>query len=100
MIDPTTEQLIRLADVPKLKWLPTRRGGKRLHLSTVYRWEQQGLRGVRLEIVQAGGTRCTTEAALLRFFDSLSNVTADPSQWKPRRRELAIARKELERARI
>lgn len=100
MIDLKSERLIRLADVPKLGWLPRRRGGRRIHLSTLYRWEQRGLRGIRLETVQAGGTRCTTEAALIRFFESLSNSTADPDRWRPRKSQLERAEKELVRARI
>jgi hypothetical protein len=71
MIDPVLEALVPLAQVPRLKWLPLRQHGKRIHLSTVYRWHQRGLNGVRLEAVQCGGTRCTTEAALIRFFNAL-----------------------------
>lgn len=78
MIDPRRERLIRLADVPKLDWLPRRSGGGRLHLSTLYRWVQRGLRGLRLETIQCGGTRCTTEAALLRFFGALGKPVSDP----------------------
>jgi hypothetical protein len=66
-----SEKLVRLSDVPRLDWLPLKRAGRRLHLSTVYRWCQRGLRGVKLEMVQCGGTRCTTETALLRFFAAL-----------------------------
>jgi hypothetical protein len=77
MIDPRRERPIRMADVPKeVQWLPRRGDGRRIHLSTLYRWEQRGLRGVRLETIQLGGTRCTSEAALLRFFEALGQVTA------------------------
>ena len=69
-IDLTVETPIPLADVPKLGWIPRRRGGRRLHVSTVHRWCGAGLRGVRLECVQLGGTRVTTEAALQRFLRS------------------------------
>ena len=43
MIDMATEKLFALADVPKLKELPKRRGGKRVNLATVYRWASRGL---------------------------------------------------------
>ncbi len=61
------EQLIRLADVPKLKWLPTR-NGKRLSLSTVHRWVQKGLGGQRLQTLKVGGAFCTTEQWVREFF--------------------------------
>jgi hypothetical protein len=65
--DVSKEKLIRLADVPKLKWLPRRRAGSRLSIATVYRWEQRETNP--LEAVRVGGTLCTTEAALMRFFE-------------------------------
>ncbi len=53
--DPAIETPIRLQDVPKIKWLPGRRPGARLGVATVFRWAQNGLRGVKLEVVQIGG---------------------------------------------
>jgi hypothetical protein len=72
MIDPTQETLIPLLRVPRIAWLPRRRREKRLAPSTVFRWCQRGVRGVRLETLRVGGTRCTSEAALRRFFERLS----------------------------
>jgi hypothetical protein len=74
-IDVKNETLIRLADVPKLKWLPGRRGGRRLNVSTVFRWTQPH-RQIRLEAVRVGGALCTTEAALMRFFERQANPAA------------------------
>jgi hypothetical protein len=37
------------------------------------------MRGLRLEYVQSGGKRVTTEAALLRFFDALTRANAPPA---------------------
>jgi uncharacterized protein DUF1580 len=74
MIDASHENLISLADVPG--HLPDRRGGKRPHVSCIYRWAQRGLRGVRLEVLQCGGTKVTSLEALQRFFERLSAVTA------------------------
>lgn len=87
--DPSSETPIPLGQVHKIKWLPLRRRGCKIHTSTVFRWVQQGLRGVRLEALRVGGTLCTSEAALKRFFAKLS--ARDPlctSQLpaKPRRR--------------
>jgi hypothetical protein len=100
MIDPTTDRLVRLADVPKIQWLPLRRAGRRLHLATIYRWAQRGLRGVRLEIVQAGGTRCTSEAALLRFFEALSEPRSTQTPSIAKSVAFRQAEAELDRAGI
>lgn len=50
---------------------------RRLHIATIHRWCTRGLRGRRLEYVQLGGTRVTTEAALQRFFASLTDGRED-----------------------
>src|SRR3954465_15957340 len=55
--------------------LPRRRGRKPA-VSTLHRWATAGLRGVVLETLQVGGTRCTSLAALQRFFDRLSALNS------------------------
>ena len=47
-IDPTREALIPFRDVPSIRWIPRRRGARKLHFSTVFRWFNPGVRGVRL----------------------------------------------------
>jgi hypothetical protein len=73
MIDISTEHLIRLREVPD--HLP-RRGSKKLHYSTAYRWASQGVRGpdsqAVLETVRTGGTIYTSVEALSRFTMRLS----------------------------
>jgi hypothetical protein len=69
-IDSTTEHLISLTEAAKE--LPARRGNKRAHTSTLYRWTTSGCRGVKLEFVQIGGTRCTSHEALSRFYERLT----------------------------
>ena len=69
-------KLIRLIDVPKLKWLPRRRMGRRLSKATVFRWSMAT--GNRLHTVRVGGMRCTTEAWLWEFFERQGNPGADP----------------------
>ena len=64
------------------------RDGERLDFSTIYRWHLRGLRGVKLEGVRVGGTLCTTEAAIIRFIERMSEPTATPAQI---RREAANA---------
>jgi len=71
-IDVTTEHLISLREAARL--LPRRRKGKRPHVSCLYRWTTSGCRGVVLESVSVGGTRCTSREALARFIDRLSNL--------------------------
>jgi len=74
MIDPATEPPVPLSQVPRVTWLPRRPGGRKLHQSTIFRWAQRGLRGVPLEVIRCGGTLCTSEAALVRFFERLTTV--------------------------
>lgn len=73
MIDPLTEQIISLREATKC--LPVRRGGKRVHISCIYRWTLNGCKGIKLESIQVGGTRCTSREALGRFFERLSQAS-------------------------
>ena len=79
--DSILEELISLSDVPSL--LPCRRGGKKPHVATIYRWASRGIRGVFLETVQIGGTRCTSRAALARFFDRLGDARTSRGDVEP-----------------
>ena len=80
MIDMRTETLVPLRAVPGLPMIPRRRRGAKLHVSTVFRWAQRGVRGVRLETLSIGaGQRCTSVEALQRFFDAISNVGQEDS---------------------
>jgi hypothetical protein len=75
-IDPTQETVISLTDAAKS--LPARRSGKRPHVSCIYRWTTDGCKGVILESLQVGGTRCTSKEALARFFAALTSQTETP----------------------
>jgi hypothetical protein len=70
VIDSTEEALLSLAQAAAE--LPKRRAGRKLHLSTMYRWATAGCRGIVLETIQVGSTRCTSRQALQRFFESLT----------------------------
>ncbi len=102
MIDPSTETLISLTEATK--GLPRRRRGKKPHVSTLYRWSTAGCRGVVLETIQIGGTRCTSSEALARFFRRLTQDSGlDASgpetplrQQRRRRREVAAAERQLD----
>ncbi len=74
MFDPSRECPIPLTQVPKtVHWLPGRQPGKRIGISTIFRWASYGIRGVRLETLMVGGIRCTSEDALKRFFKRLEH---------------------------
>ena len=79
-IDPLTEKLRSFAEAAGR--LPALRAGKSVNPSTVWRWTKRGVRArngvrVRLEAIKVGGTCCTSDEALLRFFHALS---ADDAQ--------------------
>ena len=98
MIEPFVESIVSLADAARL--CPRRRGGKRPHISCLYRWTVDGCRGVVLECVQIGGTRCTSHEALARFFERLTSQSRGEVPMRAasqkRQRELADAERELE----
>jgi hypothetical protein len=78
------ETIITLADAANE--LPRRRRGRKAHVSCVYRWSKIGCRGVLLETLQIGATRCTSKEALQRFFERLteSRQPADVGSSQPR----------------
>jgi hypothetical protein len=100
MIDPNSETLLSLAQAAK--HLPRRRGGRPVHVSCIYRWTTSGCKGVILESIQIGGTRCTSRQALSRFFRRLTDgtTTASPTIRTPARRarDLDRAMSELDKA--
>ena len=82
-IDPLSEEVVSLTEATKL--LPHRRRGKRPHVSCIYRWTTSGCRGVILESIQVGGTRCTSKQALARFFERLTNANSGETHQSPPR---------------
>lgn len=65
MLNIQSETLLQLREVPT--WTDENLG-RRVHISTVFRWRQRGARGVKLETVLIGGNRYTSVEALHRFF--------------------------------
>ncbi|GMV98046.1 MAG: DUF1580 domain-containing protein [Phycisphaerae bacterium] len=102
MIDVERERVMTLAEAAKLRWLPRRRAGKRPHVATLLRWATAGCRGIVLETVFCGATRCTSSEAIARFFQRLTAARAGGEQARnvptPRQREREIARAERELA--
>ena len=102
MIDIQNEEVVSLAEAAKSKCLPRRRKGKRPHVATLFRWTTVGVRGVVLETLQCGGTRCTSVQALQRFFERCTDPSAPAktNTTKAREHEIAKAERELDAAGI
>jgi hypothetical protein len=77
-IDPTTEQIISFSEAARR--CGNRRNSRPTAPSTIWRWVQKGVRGVRLESALVGGLRMTSAEALKRFFAALNHdqVTLPP----------------------
>lgn len=75
MINSQTETLLTLSEAADS--LPRRRAGRKCNKSTIYRWTSRGCRGVVLESVQIGATRCTSVEALRRFYARLTTAGRD-----------------------
>ena len=71
MIDSASEKLLPPDEL--VGHLPPHSGGKPRHPASLYRWMDQGLRGVRLEFIQIGGARYSSREALSRFLNELTS---------------------------
>ncbi len=106
------EELITLTQAAKC--LP-KVDGKKVAVSTLWRWCRKGLRGVFLQYVRVGRRVCTSRPALLRFFTAMAELdrqvppdtrslqhplTRRPITSRQRQRALAEADAVLERAGI
>ena len=98
MISLAKEQVLTLNDAAKR--LPRRRGGKRPHIATLYRWAQSGVRGVQLEVLRVGGTLCTSVEALQRFAERCSGIEPSARTSRQRQKQKAQAEAELTAAGI
>jgi len=70
MIDIHSERLLPTKELPG--YLQSRGYGKRVTMTTVYRWIGRGCRGVRLEVVRVGGTLLTSLEAVQRWVEGQS----------------------------
>lgn len=71
------EMLMTLSEAAKS--LP-RINGRKIAVSTLWRWARRGLRGVHLEYLRIGRTITTSSEALHRFFTALAEIDAMQSQ--------------------
>ena len=97
MVDISSETILSLAEAARSQ--PTRP-----NLSTVWRWVQRGVRGVRLETAMIGGRRVTSVQALSRFHAAVTSA-ADGSPRptrtsRQRQRDIERAEAELAKAGI
>lgn len=92
MIDLKEEFVLSLVEAAKK--LPRRRAGKKPHVATLYRWASHGLKGIRLETIQVGGTMCTSLEALQRFFERLAGPPSASAIVKPAACDRRICRAE------
>lgn len=80
--------------------------GKRPHITTIYRWMQRGVRGVRLETFTVGMRRYTSQEAIDRFVQQTTaaaphaEVAQHAALSKARLRQIEQAERELDEAGI
>ncbi len=74
-IDLQSETVMSLTEAAKT--LPPI-DGRRIHVSTLWRWTRKGVRGVQLEHVRLGHRVCTSVEAVQRFAEALARIDAGP----------------------
>jgi hypothetical protein len=99
-IDIRSEEIFSLTAATKLPCFRNRRAGKRINVSTLWRWATLGVRGVKLDTIMAGGTRATSLEAVERFFAALTaqadgEPVAAPPRPKARQRQIEAAERRL-----
>lgn len=102
-IDITCEQVVTLTQATR--HVPARRKGKKPAVSTMYRWSMGGVRGIKLETLMVGGTRCTSVQALQRFFERITaatdgTLTSSSTMNRRRAAQVRAADRELDAAGI
>lgn len=97
MIDLLNENVISLTEAANTSPL-------RPHVSTVFRWIQRGVCGIKLESAMLGGRRVTSREAIQRFSDRVSAARrsggddSPPKRRTERQKQAAIERAERELA--
>jgi hypothetical protein len=77
MIDIHRERILTPAQAARVR--PPGRKGRPTNVATVYRWIKKGVRGVKLEGIRIGGSLYTSQEALQRFAERLTNRTSAPA---------------------
>lgn len=92
MLDFDQEEAVTIAEATRE--VP----GRRPNCATVWRWIDQGVRGVRLEAVPVGGRWYTTKEAIRRFLAALAAQAGQkvtPTQSAARKARIAKAERKL-----
>ena len=98
MIDLTTETLLTFQEALKHPFARRHDGKPATNTIRIHKWCTQGVRGVHLESVLAGGIRCTSKEALERFFAAINERDANQKYVLPMPRTPAKRQKESEKA--
>jgi hypothetical protein len=75
MYDFENDRVMSLSDVSER--LPRGKNGRKVAISTIYRWIFRGVRGTRLRSVRIGGRRYITERALSDFLSAAERVDTE-----------------------
>lgn len=78
LIDVNVEHILTFAQLARR--VPRRRRDRPVHVSTIHRWRDPGLHGVRLEAVRVGGGWVTSLEAYQRFVESLTMNAMDEAE--------------------
>jgi Protein of unknown function (DUF1580) len=74
VIDLSTETPIPLSKAIRHRlFRGVARNGRSLNFSTLYRWQEGGYHGIKLETCRVGRTLCTSSEAIERFIERLSD---------------------------
>jgi hypothetical protein len=96
MIDIDSEELVPLTNVATM--VPPRPNGKRMAVTTAWRWATVGVRGHKIEVVRIGGSKYTSREALGRFLKAINSPDQKPAMRKTRKRRIAAAERVLDKA--
>ncbi len=93
MLDLSQETIISFNEAAGR--IPSYRPGRKTHVATLHRWAKDGVRGVKLDSARLGGRLVTSDEALQRFSDALSQ---NPDASVPPVQSSAARTKAVERA--
>lgn len=92
-IEVFTENLLTLTEAAK--FIPPI-DGKRVNISTLWRWCRRGLNGVRLEYIRIGCRIVTSAEALNRFANALAEADRSPRSLSKRKKAKVRQRSQVE----
>jgi hypothetical protein len=94
MIDMESEELLTFAEAAKL--IPSRHPGRRVSVTTIWRWATEEKFGLLMESLWAGGTRYTSREAIQRYCAAMTAARQKAALDSPKQRRLKQAKVEAE----